>query len=59
MDRIQVVRFVEEELNDVVLALGVVEEDKETPVDQPAPLLETQQMSCVDLARKEMENIAR
>lgn len=32
--------LIEEELDDVVSAFGVVEEDKEGPVDEPGPLLE-------------------
>lgn len=33
-------RLIEEELDDVVPAFGVVEEHKEGPVDEPGPLLE-------------------
>ena len=36
--------LVQEELDDVVLSLGMVEEDKETPVDQPCPLLQAHQV---------------
>ena len=47
--------FVEEEFDDVILALGVVEEDEETPVDQPTPLLQSQEVRCVDLGGEEGE----
>ena len=33
-------RLIEEELDDVVPAFGMVEEHKEGPVDEPGPLLE-------------------
>lgn len=33
-------RLVEEKVNDIVSALGVVEEDEEGPVNEPCPLLE-------------------
>lgn len=32
--------LIQKELNDVVTALGVVEEDKQGPMDEPRPLLE-------------------
>ena len=31
----------------------MVEEDEETPVDEPTPLLETEEVGCVDLGRGE------
>lgn len=36
--------LVEEQVDDVVLTLGMVEEDKQTPVDQPSSLLQLQQI---------------
>lgn len=32
--------LIQKELNDIVSALGVVEEDKERPMNEPCPLLE-------------------
>jgi len=36
-------RLVQKELNDIVSALGVVEEDKEGPVNEPCSLLQSLQ----------------
>lgn len=43
--------LVEEDLDDLVLTLGVVEIDKEAPVDQPGTILQPHQMRSTHLDR--------
>ena len=47
--------LVKKELDDVILPLGVVEEDKETPVDEPRPLLESEEVWSMELVREERD----
>lgn len=44
--------LIQKELNDIVTAFGVVEKDKERPVDEPCPLLEGLQWGGDRLKRK-------
>lgn len=39
-EKLYLLWLIQKELNDIVSALGVVEEDKEGPVNEPCPLLE-------------------
>jgi len=41
--------LVKEEVDDVVLSLGMVEEHKQAPVDQPCSLLQAHQVRCAQL----------
>ena len=45
LDGVQVGLLVEEQVDDQVLTLVVVEEDEQTPVDQPGPLLQRLQVA--------------
>lgn len=47
--------MIQKELNDVVSALGVVEEDKERPVNEPCPLLERLERGGDRLNRTKIE----
>lgn len=47
--------LIEKQLNDIVSALGVVEEDKEGPVNEPCPLLERLERGCNRLERTKTE----
>lgn len=47
--------LIQKELNDIVTALGVVEKDKERPVDEPCPLLEGLQWGGDRLKRKNIQ----
>ena len=41
--------LVKEEVDDIVLSLGMVEEHKQAPVDQPRPLLQAHQVWSAQL----------
>jgi len=41
--------LVKEEVDDVILSLGMVEEHKQAPVDEPRSLLQAHQVSCAQL----------
>lgn len=47
--------LIQKQLNDIVSALGVVEEDKERPVNEPCPLLERLERGGDRLDRTKIE----